>query len=481
MSAQTILSFFHNPAFVFTHDGDLLGLNEHAKMLLSLPEKIDLKLNFWDIFTSIPLFATDEENAENSGLLQMLFKENTVIPLLTKTDVMIDCTCNGIMLHDTTPALLLHCTIPSEIILKNNKTRYIEPNEQLPIVNKLVGNLNTIVGLIHGYSELVEEELRYNSTVNDELSQILSVCFRAKKALSRLARYSGSFEYRPVTLQVSSIFTELEEAFSTIFSSDPNFIYECIETEHFVRVDSHFIEKISLVLLHALKENIHHLERLQCVAKMRTPSAKISNALCGKNVIVIDVYCVLSCPLKEIYDHLPFAIIGRLKRQMRKNGADLDVSLTEKNLLFHLEFPEVESITATTPKNEQLQRGNGEQIMVVDDEPLVAETTAKRLQRLGYTVLTYINPNDAILAYQQYKESIALVITDQMMPSLSGLELATLIKKQNDQVPILMITGYSSGVTRKECRERGVEYLAMKPLDEREFAKIVASALSGAA
>jgi DNA-binding NtrC family response regulator len=74
-------------------------------------------------------------------------------------------------------------------------------------------------------------------------------------------------------------------------------------------------------------------------------------------------------------------------------------------------------------------------------------------------------------------ERFSLLIVDQAMPDLSGLEFAQEVKKIKPDIPIVMMTGYSSGITEKKCKKYGIKNLAMKPIDEKELAAIVASAL----
>jgi DNA-binding response OmpR family regulator len=121
--------------------------------------------------------------------------------------------------------------------------------------------------------------------------------------------------------------------------------------------------------------------------------------------------------------------------------------------------------------------GNGQYILIVDDEIQVADLTARRLEKHNYHVVKKTNSREALEYFASNSEQFSLMIIDQVIPDLEGLDLAREALKIKPDLPIIMMTGYSSGITEKKCNEHGVGYLAMKPIDEKELATIVAHAL----
>ena len=71
-------------------------------------------------------------------------------------------------------------------------------------------------------------------------------------------------------------------------------------------------------------------------------------------------------------------------------------------------------------KQTSLPRGNGETVLVVDDEASILTITSQTLQAFGYRVLTATDGAEAVAIYAQHKNEIAVVLTDMMMPIMDG-------------------------------------------------------------
>jgi CheY-like chemotaxis protein len=111
-------------------------------------------------------------------------------------------------------------------------------------------------------------------------------------------------------------------------------------------------------------------------------------------------------------------------------------------------------------------------ILTVDDDPLVALNTSALLEELGHTVYSAPSALHALEILHREKK-IDLIITDQLMPDMTGLELATRIRQENAHMPIILATGYAElGPGEGE----GLPRLA-KPFSQRELAEVIARAV----
>jgi len=121
---------------------------------------------------------------------------------------------------------------------------------------------------------------------------------------------------------------------------------------------------------------------------------------------------------------------------------------------FRIYLPETghaASGSAPISSSEPLPRGS-ETVLLVDDEPLVRESTRRMLVSLGYCVLTAKSPEEALSVAREQLDSIALVISDVMMPGMNGLELARELGRMRPSMKVLFVSGYTAGV----LAERGV-------------------------
>jgi DNA-binding NtrC family response regulator len=99
------------------------------------------------------------------------------------------------------------------------------------------------------------------------------------------------------------------------------------------------------------------------------------------------------------------------------------------------------------------------------------------LEELGYQVVTSSDSRQALQIFQNQPNRIDLVITDQTMPGLTGAELATQLLKIRPDLVIILCTGYSSIISRKEAESMGIRTFAAKPLGRREMARLIRDTL----
>ena len=105
----------------------------------------------------------------------------------------------------------------------------------------------------------------------------------------------------------------------------------------------------------------------------------------------------------------------------------------------------------------------GETIVVVDDEQRMCESLSALLTGDGYQVQAFQDPTRAADAIRNTK--VDLVITDIKMPKMSGLELLNLVKDVDDEVPVILMTGYASMDTAITAVSRGAYDYLMKPIE----------------
>ena len=122
-----------------------------------------------------------------------------------------------------------------------------------------------------------------------------------------------------------------------------------------------------------------------------------------------------------------------------------------------------------------------EHILLVDDERILAEMTEIMLSRLGYRVTSVASGAEAITVFLRQPEAIDLVITDQTMPGMTGLDLARRLLELAPSLPIILCTGYSTLVSTESATAAGIRAFAMKPLAKREIATLVRRVLDEAA
>lgn len=134
---------------------------------------------------------------------------------------------------------------------------------------------------------------------------------------------------------------------------------------------------------------------------------------------------------------------------------------------FKVFLPAVEATATPVAENLELPTGNGELILVVDDEVPILETTKISLEAYNYKVLTASDGIEALAQYAQHKDEISVVLVDMMMPSLDGAATIRALQKMNSHVLIIAVSGLVA--SNKQLGVAGVKTFLSKPYMTKEL------------
>ena len=154
-------------------------------------------------------------------------------------------------------------------------------------------------------------------------------------------------------------------------------------------------------------------------------------------------------------------------------------SFPGKGTTFYIHFPALQQVDSIWEKGEkpELPSMGTERILVVDDEDVIVNLNKTTLERLGYTVTATTNSKEALKIIRLQPGQFDLIITDQTMPGLSGIELSEEVLKFEPNMPIILCTGYSSNISEATALATGIKKYARKPISRLTMAKIVRQVL----
>ena len=119
-------------------------------------------------------------------------------------------------------------------------------------------------------------------------------------------------------------------------------------------------------------------------------------------------------------------------------------------------------------------------IFVVDDDETVASMTGQMLRRMGYFTVVCTKPLDALALFMRAPERFDGVITDQMMPDMTGTQLAMQLLRVKDDIPIILMTGYADMIPLEKVRESGVRVTLIKPVLKERLKAVLIGVLTQA-
>jgi two-component system cell cycle sensor histidine kinase/response regulator CckA len=165
---------------------------------------------------------------------------------------------------------------------------------------------------------------------------------------------------------------------------------------------------------------------------------------------------------------------------VQQNGGHIEVySEVGIGTTFAVYLPRVidELPAVALPVSPEPVRGNGETLLLVEDEDLVLEMATEVMEQLGYVVIPASTPATALAALAARSDPIDLLITDVIMPEMSGRELADRITAQYPQVNCLFMSGYPADfIANRGVLDPDVTFL-QKPFSLDTLATMVRYAL----
>jgi len=139
----------------------------------------------------------------------------------------------------------------------------------------------------------------------------------------------------------------------------------------------------------------------------------------------------------------------------------------------HLFLPLTDQGCCQSQQSTTTYPGNGETILLVDDQQEVRQTCRKVLEALGYDVLEAGDGNEALDIYARHDNMISIVISDVVMPGMQGLELAWRIKQCNQRMPVILISGYDKNEVLDDSVYGIVDQVVTKPFSVEAISSLL--------
>ncbi|MFT3784235.1 MAG: ATP-binding protein [Nibricoccus sp.] len=144
-----------------------------------------------------------------------------------------------------------------------------------------------------------------------------------------------------------------------------------------------------------------------------------------------------------------------------------------RGTVFRILLPAAQDHAPTPASHHAMPLKGSERILVVDDEEFVLSAIGATLERLGYRVTMELRSPDAWRRFQAAPDDFDLVITDQTMPYMSGLELTGAIHEIRPKMPVILVTGFSPEVSNRSAESLGVIAVLGKPIDFGELTALM--------
>jgi PAS domain S-box-containing protein len=359
-------------------------------------------------------------------------------------------------------------------------------------------DFNNILTAIIGYTEFAKMEAGDNQQVLENLELVLFGARRASELVRQILAFSRQQEQVRSPIQLNHVLRETMGLLRATIPATIEFDVVLSEGTPAVLADPTQVHQVLMNIGtnagHAMSGKAGRLEvRLEPVELTEESVATRPDLKPGAyaRLSVADTGCGMDpATMERIFD--PFfttkkpgqgtglglaAVHGIMHAH---EGAVYVESEPGTGTRFDLFFPAYpgEASPESEPVPTSAPRGSGERILYVDDEPPLARLGKRILERLGYRVEAHVRPREAIDSLCADPGSFDLVVTDQIMPELTGLDLAGLVRKVRPDIPIILTTGYAAMLQSDPTQEIGVDRLILKPITIDSLATVIHAVLA---
>lgn len=368
--------------------------------------------------------------------------------------------------------------------------------QRMESVGRLAGGVahdfNNMLSVILGFAELAREKVSKDELLYEDLTEIQKAARRSMDITRQLLAFARKQNIQPVVLDLNEVIEQSLKLLRRLIGEDIHLLWHPDSEVWPVKMDPGQIDQILANLCINAKDAIKDVGKIT----IETARVTLSEEYCTEHLgftpgdfvmlAISDSGCGMEQEtLENIFE--PFFTTKSLESGtglglatvygiLKQNDGFIHVySEPGAGTTFKLYIPRYHGTSrqaeAITPK--PLPKGQGETILVLDDELSILKLTETILTSLGYSVLIAETPALAITLARQHPSEVSLLITDVIMPDMNGRDLAAAIKKLQPDMHCLFMSGYTADVIAHHgVLQEGVHFL-QKPFARRDLAETV--------
>ena len=364
--------------------------------------------------------------------------------------------------------------------------------EKMEAVGRLAGGIahdfNNILGAILGYGELAQARASQDPQLKRYLDTIVNAGNRAKSLVSQILAYSRAEPGVKTPVGVTPIAAEVCELVRGS-TSGIDVRFHATPDDATVRGDPTRLHQLLMNLasnaVQAMGEAGGTLEVAVEIQALTEPvKTHLGEAPPGEWVVIRVSDTGEGIP-PEVIDRIfePFFTTKAAGRGtglglalvhsiVRESGGAIDVqSERGRGTTFTVWLPRIEpEAKAAVP---EATGGHGQVILAVDDEPEVLEALEEMLANLGYEPAGYTDSRAALEAFRADPEHYEAVVSDEVMPQLTGTQFAVELRKLKPAVPIVIASGYGGAGFETRALAAGVNLVLKKPYRMQEIGDVL--------
>ncbi|HLZ19581.1 MAG TPA: PAS domain S-box protein, partial [Smithellaceae bacterium] len=366
--------------------------------------------------------------------------------------------------------------------------------QKMESIGTLAGGIahdfNNILSSVLGFTELAKLKAEKGKDIINELDVVMKAGIRARDLVKQILMFSRQAEIKRMPMDIAPLIKETLKFLRASLPATIEFRQDIAVSESLVMADPVQIHQILMNLCtnaaHAMKEKgglinlrLHEMEITdqteldsKGLKRGRYLLLSVSDTGCGIPGEIINRIFDPFFTTKERGEGtgMGLSVVHGIVKDME--GAISVYSEPGRGTTFNILIPRCDGARVeATDLNSPMKTGSA-RILFVDDEEGVIVSGRGILEQLGYQITATTSPQEALALFTSAPDRFDLVLTDMTMPGMTGLTLSERLRKIRPDIPIVLSTGFSLGISQERIRDAGIREMVMKPM--------VASELSGA-
>ena len=382
-----------------------------------------------------------------------------------------------------------------DITAKAQLEMRLQHTQKMEAIGSLAGGIahdfNNILSAIIGYTQIVRREVNGNERMQSNLDSVLTASRRATELVRQILTFSQSREARSEAVCTQRIVREVLKLIRASLPSTIEIRQSLLDLEGTVYADATQLHQVVMNLCtnagQAMEEEGGMLEvGLSRYELEDENEARELGLACG-------TYQMLSVRdtgegMDEQVQKRIFEPFFTTKETGRGTGLGLSVvhgiisrlggavrvdSTRGLGSEFILLLPRSEQVEQPLSEPDYSNTNGCERVLLVDDEEMVAAMSDQALSSMGYHVTRTISPEDALRLFELDPQAFDILVTDQTMPGLTGVQLTEEIHRIRRDMPVILCTGFSRTVNSQMLERYGLDAFLDKPVSPDKLAATI--------
>ncbi len=469
--------------FVVNDEGKYIDVNLAATRLLGYSRDELLQKSFEDI--------EKEPDVESFLKLKEIGKIRKEVTLKTKKGEKVEVDLSAVKLTDH--RYIAYC---NNITDKKHLEAQLHQSQKLESIGNLAAGIahdfNNLLTVIIGNSDLVRLKLKSHDELKDLLDDVISASEKASELTQKMLLFSrkGAMNFNPVN--INECISNLKNILQRIIGENITIQTDLAPDIELVKADQNNIEQVILNIAANARDAMPDGGTLSITTKNVTITNKnqsiISHSVPGKYIVMSiedEGIGMTQGIVNKIFD--PFfttKVVGKgtgmglsvVYGIVKKHNGWINVySEPGQGTAFKVYLPALKinspDMQVSQTNTNTINKIRNERVLVIEDNPAVLKFVANLLLEYGYMIEIAQNCKEAVAIIERKNYDFDLIISDVILPDGNGVDLINEFRKINENLRVLMISGYAGTRAREKIAGDGHIFFLSKPFSNGELLK----------